>query len=88
MKRILIGGFIMLSGLLVTLSIFIAGAIHATTISSWSGDSKLWFAIFGEKRYGDEFIDSLFLGFPFVIGVLLGFIILANEYYKTFKDKN
>lgn len=57
----------MLSGLLVTLSIFIVGAVYATNINSWSGNSKLWFAIFGEKQYGDEFVDSLFLGFPLKI---------------------
>ncbi|WP_042351401.1 hypothetical protein [Bacillus massiliigorillae] len=90
MKRIFIGVVIMLSGLLVTLSIIIVGAVYATHINAWSGKSKLWFAIFGEKQYGDEVVDSLFLGFPFVIGViffLLGFIILVYEYYKTFKDQ-
>jgi hypothetical protein len=89
MKRTIIGGFIMLGGLLVTLSIILAGSIYATTITAWSGKSKLWFAIFGEKQYGNEVVQSLFLGFPFVLGLLLtilGLIFLGYEYYTTFKD--
>ncbi|MGE8206781.1 hypothetical protein ACQKP0_19915 [Heyndrickxia sp. NPDC080065] len=89
MKRTIIGGFILLGGLLVTLSIIIASAIYATSITEWSGKSKLWFVIFGEMQYGDEVVQSLFLGFPFVLGVLftiLGLIILSYEYYKTFKN--
>ncbi|WP_112180401.1 hypothetical protein [Paraliobacillus zengyii] len=90
MKRIVIGGFIMLGGLLVTLTIILAGSIYATNITEWSGKSKLWHAIFGAEQYGSEVVQSLFLGFPFIVGVLLtilGLIILGQEYYKTFKDK-
>ena len=89
MNRIFIGGFVMLSGLLLTVGIIIAGAIYAPHINAWSG-SKIWFAIFGGKQFGDEPVDSLFLGIPFVIGIilsLLGFIILAYEYYKIFKTE-
>lgn len=89
MKRILIGGFIMLGGLLVTLTIILSGSIYATSITEWSGKSKLWFAIFGTKQYGDEVVQSLFLGIPFIAGILLtivGFVILAYEYYKTFQE--
>ncbi|RTR26746.1 hypothetical protein EKG37_20795 [Robertmurraya yapensis] len=91
MKRTIIGGFIMLGGLLVTLAIILSGSIYATSITAWSGKSKLWYAIFGEKQYGEEVeaIQSLFLGFPFIIGVLLtilGLTILGYEYYKTFKQ--
>ncbi|GAE37700.1 hypothetical protein [Halalkalibacter akibai] len=90
MKRIVIGGFIMFGGLLVTLTIILAGSIYATNITAWSGKSKLWHAIFGAKQYGDEVVQSLFLGFPFIVGVLLtilGLIILGKEYYKTFKNE-
>jgi len=65
-----------------TLSIIIAAAIYVPTITSWSG-SKLWFAIFGAKQYGNEVVQSLFLGVPFVIGLILtgiGLIILVREY--------
>ncbi|MEH7388301.1 hypothetical protein V7147_23310 [Bacillus sp. JJ1521] len=91
MKRTIIGGFLMLGGLLVTLIIILSGSIYATSITAWSGDSKLWYAIFGEKLYDDEPIQSLFLGFPFIVGLLLtviGLGILGNEYYKTFKKQN
>jgi hypothetical protein len=89
-KRIIIGGFIMLGGLLVTLTIILSGTIYATHMTAWSGKSKLWHAIFGAKQYGDEVVQSLFLGFPFMLGVfftLLGVIILVIEYYKTFKNQ-
>jgi hypothetical protein len=88
LNRILIGGFTLLGGLLVSLTIILSGAIYATGITGWSGKSKLWFVIFGEKQYGDEVVQSLFLGFPFFVGVLLaaiGLIILGYEYYITFK---
>ncbi len=90
MKRIIIGGFIMLGGLLVTLTIILSGSIYATQITAWSGESKLWHSIFGAKQYGDEVVQSLFLGFPFIVGVilsLLGLIILGIEYYKTFQNQ-
>jgi hypothetical protein len=63
MKRIVIGGFLMLGGLLTTLTIIMAAAIYVPSITQWSGKSKLWFAIFGAKQYGNEVIQSLFLGF-------------------------
>lgn len=88
MKRTIIGGIIMLGGLLVTLAIIISGSIYATSITAWSGKSKLWHAIFGAKQYGNEVVQSLFLGFPFTVGVLLtilGLAILGYKYYKTFK---
>ncbi|MEH7336576.1 hypothetical protein V7161_28515 [Neobacillus drentensis] len=88
MNRILIGGFVMLGGLLVTLTIIVLGAIYATSITEWPGKSKLWFSIFGAKQYGDEVVESLFLGFPFMIGVLftlVGLLILGYEYYISFK---
>ena len=85
MKRTIIGGIIMFSGVLTTLSIIIAAAIYVPSIKSWSG-SKLWFAIFGAKQYGNEVVQSLFLGVPFVIGLVLaviGLIILVKEYLKN-----
>lgn len=89
MKRIIIGGFVMLGGLMVTLTIILSGAIYAPSITEWSGGSKLWFAIFGEQQYGDEPVQSLFLGLPFVVGLLftvLGLVIIGYEYFKSFKN--
>ena len=87
MKKTVIGGIIMLSGVLTTISIILTAAIYAPSITSWSG-SKLWFAIFGAKKYGNEVIQSLFLGTPFIIGIILaiiGLIILGKEYFKDDK---
>lgn len=85
MKRTIIGGIIMFSGVLTTLSIIIAAAICVPGIKSWSG-SKLWFAIFGAKQYGNEVVQSLYLGVPFTIGIILtivGLIILIKEYFTS-----
>lgn len=82
MKRTIISGTIMISGVLTTLSIIIAAAICVPSITQWSG-SKIWFAIFGARQYGDEAVQSLFLGVPFVMGLVLiaiGFVILVKEY--------
>ncbi|NEU31233.1 hypothetical protein GN156_10620 [bacterium LRH843] len=87
MKRTVIGGFIMLGGLLTTLTIIVVAATYIPSMTSWSG-SKLWYAIFGGKQYGNEVVQSLFLGFPFVVGLLLsilGLVILVMEYFdKSF----
>ncbi|MBA2176156.1 hypothetical protein H0266_14765 [Halobacillus locisalis] len=91
MKRIVIGGFLMLGGLLITLTIILSGAIYATQITAWSGKSKLWYAIFGDKQYGNEVVQSLFLGFPFVLGIIItiiGLMILGMEYKRTMEERN
>lgn len=83
MKRVFIGGIVVFTGIITSLSMIIAAAIYAPHITAWSG-SKLWFAIFGARQYGNEVVQSLFLGTPFVIGLVLagiGLIILAKEYY-------
>lgn len=86
MKRTLIGGFIMFGGLFITLTIILAATIYIPNMSSWSG-SQLWYAIFGGEQYeNDEVVQSLFLGFPFVIGILLsilGLVLLVMEYFET-----
>ncbi|MFC6039533.1 hypothetical protein ACFPYN_08860 [Paenisporosarcina macmurdoensis] len=87
MKRTIIGGFIMLGGLFTTLTIILAAVTYIPSMTGWSG-SQLWYAIFGEKQYGDDVVQSLFLGFPFVVGLLmsiLGLVILVMEYFdKSF----
>ncbi|WP_117170123.1 hypothetical protein [Paraliobacillus sediminis] len=91
MKRTIIGGFVMLGGLLTIVTIILSGTIYATHITEWSGKSKLWHVIFGAKQYGDEVVQSLFLGFPFILGVIFtfsGLIILGVEYYKTFEKQD
>ena len=87
MKRTIIGGIIMLSGVFTTLTIIISATLYAPSVTSYSG-SKLWFIIFGAKQYGNEAVQSLFLGFPFVVGIVLtitGLAILAKEYFLSEK---
>lgn len=86
MKRTVIGGIIMLGGLMITLTIILCAAIYAPNITSWSGKSKLWFVIFGAPQYGNEVLQSLSLGFPFIVGVIvtiIGLVILAREYFQS-----
>ncbi|WP_313757247.1 hypothetical protein [Tissierella sp.] len=81
-KKTIIGSVIMLSGVIIGMSIIIAAAFYAPSITSWNG-SKLWYAIFGSRQYGNEVVQSLFLGIPFIIGIILaiiGLIILTVEY--------
>lgn len=82
MKKTVIGSVFMLSGIIVTISVIITAALYVPSITAWSG-SKLWYAIFGAKQYGNEVVQSLFLGAPFVIGIILaiiGLIMLVVEY--------
>jgi len=90
MKRTVIGGFIMIGGIFTTLTIILMAMMYMPSMTSWTG-SQLWYAIFGEKRqygFGSAAVQSLFLGFPFVVGLLLtilGLVILAKEYFdKSF----
>ncbi|NQX61095.1 hypothetical protein [Paenibacillus qinlingensis] len=85
MKRTIIGGVLVLTGAMISLAIFIAAASYVPSIDTWQG-SKLWFAIFGVNDFGKEVVvDSLFLGFPFIMGIILfilGLIVLAIEYFR------
>lgn len=84
MKKTIIGSTIMLSGVIITVSIIIAAVLYMPYMTGWSG-SRLWYAIFGAKSYGNEIVQSLFLGAPFIIGIVLsiiGFVILSVEYFN------
>ncbi|UVI29269.1 hypothetical protein [Paenibacillus spongiae] len=85
MKRTIIGGLLFSSGALICLVILILAALHVPSITAWRG-SKLWFAIFGTNEpMGNNEVNSLFLGFPFIVGIvlfILGFIVLVVEYFK------
>lgn len=84
MKRTIIGSVFMLSGVIIDMSIIIAAVFYAQTITSWSG-SRFWYAIFGERQYGQEVVQSMSLGFPFLVGItltILGLIILLKEYFN------
>ncbi|MDQ0656032.1 hypothetical protein [Paenibacillus sp. W2I17] len=83
MKKVLIGGILLFTGSLISLAIILAAALYVPSITAWSG-SKLWYAIFGAEQYENEVVQSLSLGFPFIVGVILfviGLIVLVNEYF-------
>ncbi|WP_408891948.1 hypothetical protein [Paenibacillus taichungensis] len=83
MKKVIIGGILLFTGSLISLAIILAAALSVPSLTAWSG-SKLWYAIFGAKQYGNEVVQSLFLGFPFIVGVILfviGLIVLVREYF-------
>jgi hypothetical protein len=83
-KKIIIGGILMFNGALISLAVMIAAALYVPNITAWSG-TKLWYAIFGAKQYGNEVVQSLSLGFPFVVGTILfilGLIVVVIEYFK------
>ncbi|MDW0113949.1 hypothetical protein [Sporosarcina saromensis] len=86
MKNVVIGGFVMMGGLFLAATVIIAGAIYVPDSTSWwSGRSKFWFTIIGGEMYGEDRVDSLFLGLPLIIGwvlALVGLIILGREYFK------
>ena len=87
MKKVIIGGIFMFTGALISLTIILCAALYVPSMNAWSG-SKLWYAIFGAEQYGNEVVQSLFLGFPFIMGVILfvlGLIILVSEYFNKNK---
>ncbi|WP_353097101.1 hypothetical protein [Tissierella praeacuta] len=84
MKKTIIGSVILLSGVIIDMTLIMAAAFYTPSMTAWSG-LKLWYAIFGAKKYGNGVVESLFLGVPFVIGIMLiiiGLIILSVEYYN------
>jgi len=83
MKRTIIGGILVLTGTIISLCIIITAAAVVPSVTTWSG-SKLWYTIFGDK-YGNGESQSLFMGFPFAVGIILfliGLFILGVEYFK------
>ncbi|MBP1756812.1 MAG: hypothetical protein H6Q59_3210 [Firmicutes bacterium] len=87
MKRTIIGSVLMFSGVLITLSLIITATFYIPHINTWRG-SKLWFAIFGASDMGFG-VQSLSVGLPFVIGLILfavGLLILVIEYFDKNRD--
>lgn len=73
----------MFTGAIVTLSLIITAALYVPNINQWRG-SKLWFEIFGAQDMGAT-VQSLSVGIPFIIGLILfaiGLNILTIEYFK------
>lgn len=86
MKKAVIGSVIMITGAVIDLTLIFAASLYLPRMSEWRG-LRLWFAIFGSRDLGDA-VESLSVGVPFIIGLILfvtGFIILAIEYFKPDK---
>jgi len=85
MKRTVIGTVFMFIGLFICLTIIVLAIIQLPHIDTWRGQ-KLWFTIFGATDLGNS--QSLFLGIPFVAGVILflcGLLMLSIEYFNSRK---
>lgn len=88
LKRVIIGAFISLCSAIIDAAIIITAGIYSSSLTSWSGKSKFWYAIFGAQRYGNEANLSLNLGELFIIASILfvlGIIIMIIELFNTDK---
>lgn len=84
MKRTVIGSVLTLAGTGIIGCLFIAAVLFVPNMSSWEG-TRVWYAIFGSGTYEADLKQSMALGLPFTIGVLifvLGIVILAIEYFR------
>jgi hypothetical protein len=84
MKRAIIGGFISLSNAIIISAIIIAAGTYSSSLTSWSGKSKFWYAIFGAPTYGNVNL-SMNLGFIFVLSSILliaGVALMAYELFR------
>lgn len=87
MKKTIIGIALLISGIILNSSLIFAAAQYLPYATTWitSYPSKLFFLIFaGNSRFNDG-ADGLGLGLFFIFGIILivlGFSILAIEYFK------
>ncbi|GGN91121.1 hypothetical protein [Saccharibacillus kuerlensis] len=85
MRKTLIGCVLTLVGAWMIGCIFIAAAIFVPNMSTWEG-TRIWYAIFGDGPYEADLQQSMALGLPFAVGILIlviGLLILAVEYFRT-----
>ncbi len=84
MKKIVIGSVLTLAGTWIVGFIFVAAVLFVPNMSSWDG-TRVWYAIFGGGPYEADLKQSMALGLPFAIGVLMfaaGIVILAIEFFR------
>ena len=84
MKKTIIGSVLTLAGTWITGCIFIAAVLFVPNMSTWDG-TRVWYAIFGGGPYEADLKQSMALGLPFAIGILMfaaGILILAIEYFR------
>ncbi|OWR27193.1 hypothetical protein CDO73_23385 [Saccharibacillus sp. O23] len=84
MKKTIIGSVLTLAGTWITSCILVAAVLFVPNMSTWDG-TRVWYAIFGGGPYEADLKQSMALGLPFAIGVLMfaaGILILAIEYFR------
>ena len=84
MKKVAIGSVLTVCGTIINCLIIVAASIQFGSVHSWRG-SKFWYVIFGDFPYKDNLSQSMDMGVPFILGLLLllcGIIILAIEYFR------
>ncbi|MEJ8302376.1 hypothetical protein [Saccharibacillus sacchari] len=84
MKKVVIGSVLTLAGTWIVGFIFVAAVLFVPNMSSWDG-TRVWYAIFGGGPYEADLKQSMALGLPFAIGVLMfaaGIVILAIEFFR------
>lgn len=89
MNKYIIGAVLSICGILLLSAILISGAIFSTTMDSWSGSSKFWYAILG-KSIPDEGMNSMGLSFLFYFSIalfLVGVTCLLWEQIKKILEK-
>lgn len=70
MNRIKIGGMLMFSGTLISFAILFTASLYLPIIENWRGR---------------QIVQGLFIGSPFVLGILLlllGFIVLVLDLFN------
>jgi hypothetical protein len=85
MKKTIIGGFISLSSAIIVSAIIIAAGTYSPSLTSWSGTSRFWYAIFGAPTYGNGINLRMSLGFIFVLFSILlvaGVALMAYELFR------
>ncbi|MCQ4087059.1 hypothetical protein [Saccharibacillus sp. JS10] len=89
MKKIAIGGILTLAGTWIVGCIFVAAALYVPNMSSWEG-TRVWYAIFGGGTYESDLKQSMALGLPFVVGLIMvvgGLVILMIELFRSENPK-
>lgn len=75
MKKIIIGGIMLLSGIVMDMGILLFGAIYGSQLTQWRTNlGKVWTAIF------ENHLLIPFLGGT--IAIIVGIVILIREYFR------
>lgn len=84
MNKMIIGAVFSICGTILLSAILISGAVFSSTMDSWSGTSKFWYAILGGTTPGEGmYATGLSFLFFFAIALfLIGITCLLWEQAK------